>query len=135
MGLAALGLLAMICSVSPALARAPLGRSGDAARGEVLFRKRCTGCHALAADKEGPRLGDVYGRKAGSVPGFPYSDALKGASFTWDDARLDQWLSDTESLIANNDMAFRVPSAEERADLLAFLRASAEKKASPRPTD
>lgn len=98
---------------------------GDAARGKVLFEKRCTGCHSLDQDKEGPRLRTVFGRKAGTVPSFSYSDAFKGAQFTWNDALLDKWLTDTESVLANNDMAFRVPSAEERADIIAFLHSSA----------
>ncbi len=46
---------------------------GDAAQGKLVFERRCTGCHALDADREGPRLGNVYGRKAGSVAGFQYS--------------------------------------------------------------
>jgi len=95
---------------------------GDAERGKTLFEKRCTGCHSLDQNKEGPHLRDVYGRKAGTVADFQYSDGLKAAQWTWDDALLDKWLTDTESVIPNNDMAFRVPSAEERADIIAFLR-------------
>ncbi|MBV9264870.1 MAG: c-type cytochrome [Acidobacteriaceae bacterium] len=100
---------------------------GDPANGKVLFEKRCTGCHALDTDKEGPRLRGVYGRKAGSVPGFVYSDALKAANFTWDAAGLDKWLTDTESVVPNNDMSFHVPKAEERADIIEYLRVSSGK--------
>ena len=135
LGLAALALGTLVCSVSPALARAPEERTGDPVRGAALFEKRCTGCHALDQNKEGPRLGDVYGRKAGAVPGFPYSEALKSSSITWDTARLDRWLTDTETVIPNNDMDFRVPSGEERADLVAFLRATAQRKGGPGSTD
>ena len=49
---------------------AALDGVGDAARGKIVFEKRCTGCHAMDADREGPRLGGVFGRKAGSVAGF-----------------------------------------------------------------
>ncbi|HEY6490659.1 MAG: c-type cytochrome [Terracidiphilus sp.] len=103
-------------------------RAGDAVRGKMLFEKRCTGCHGLDQDKEGPRLRRVYGRKAGTVEGFPYSDALKGAQFAWKDAQLEEWLTDTESVLKNNNMEFHVPSAEERADIVAFLRDAAEEK-------
>lgn len=100
------------------------GVTGDAVRGKTLFEKRCTGCHSLEQDKEGPRLRDVYGRRAGTVAGFPYSDALKGAQFTWDAATLDKWLTDTESVVPNNDMSFHVPKASERADIIRFLQIS-----------
>ncbi len=98
--------------------------TGDAERGKALFAKRCTGCHSLDQDKEGPRLKNVYGRKAGSIDGFSYSDALKAASVTWNEETLDQWLTDTESVVPNNDMSFHVPKAEERADIIRFLRVS-----------
>jgi len=110
----------------PQINRAAAQQRGDAVRGKVLFEKRCTGCHSLDQSKEGPHLRDVYGRKAGTASGFDYSDALKAAHLTWDDALLDKWLTDTESVIPNNDMAFRVPSAEERADIIAFLRSTAQ---------
>lgn len=109
----------------PRISRATDKPQGDAAQGKVLFEKRCTGCHSLDQDKEGPRLRTVYGRKAGTVPSFQYSDAFKNAQFNWNDALLDKWLTNTESVLPNNDMEFRVPSAEERADIIAFLRSSA----------
>ena len=96
----------------------------DPTRGKDLFEKRCGGCHALDADKEGPRLRNVYGRKAGSIPSFKYSDALKGAQFTWDQNLLDKWLTNTESVISDNDMDFHVPKADERADIIEYLRVS-----------
>jgi cytochrome c len=105
--------------------------AGDAANGKALFEKRCTGCHALDSNKEGPRLHDVYGRKAGSVSGFQYSDALKSANFTWDATQLDKWLTDTESLVPNNDMSFHVPKAQERADIIEYLRVSSGECALP----
>jgi cytochrome c len=109
----------------PRMSRAMDSQHGDAAHGKVLFEKRCTGCHSLDQDKEGPRLRTVYGRKAGTVPSFQYSDAFKKAQFAWNDALLDKWLTDTESVLPDNDMSFRVPSAEERADIIAFLHSNA----------
>jgi cytochrome c len=98
------------------------GWTQTAARGQELFEKRCTGCHALDRDKEGPRLAGVYGRVSGSVPSFHYSDALKNARVTWDAAALDKWLTDTESLVPDNDMAFHVDSALERSEIIAYLK-------------
>ena len=98
------------------------GGAPDAERGKELFEKRCTGCHALDSDKEGPRLRGVYGRKSGTVGSFSYSEALKKAGVVWDAVSLNQWLTDTEKLVPNNDMAFRVAKADERSDIIAYLK-------------
>ena len=95
--------------------------------GKALFEKRCGGCHALDRDKEGPRLGGVYGRKAGTIDSFQYSDALKNSKVTWSDTTLDRWLTDTEKLVPNNDMSFHVESADERAAIIAYLKGSSGK--------
>jgi cytochrome c len=96
--------------------------AGDPARGRDLFGRRCTGCHALDADREGPRLRGVYGRRAGTVPDFGYSSALRNSGVTWSDATLERWLSDTDALVPGNAMEFFVPLARERSDLIAFLK-------------
>jgi len=101
--------------------------AGNPIRGKELFEKRCGGCHSLDVDKEGPHLRGVYGRKAGSVPSFKYSDALKAARFSWDAASLDRWLTETESVVPDNDMDFHVPKADERADIIEFLRVMSQK--------
>jgi cytochrome c len=96
--------------------------TGDTDHGKQLFEKRCTGCHSLDQDKEGPHLRGVHGRQAGKLSSFRYSAALQSAHVTWDDASLDKWLTDTDSLIADNDMAYRVPKADERADISRYLK-------------
>jgi cytochrome c len=116
-GLCACVALLIALLVFPYLSHA----TGDADRGKQLFEKRCTGCHSLDQDKEGPRLRGVYGRQAGKISSFKYSTALQSAHVTWDDDSLDKWLTDTDSLIADNDMAYRVPKADERADIIRFL--------------
>lgn len=90
--------------------------------GRDTFEKRCTGCHALDKIKVGPPLRGVYGRNAGKDPQFSYSDAVKNASVTWDETTLDRWLTDTESVIPDNDMTFRLNDATERANIIAYLR-------------
>ena len=95
---------------------------GDATRGGAVFEKRCMGCHALEADREGPRLAGVYGRKAGGVAGFGYSAALKNSGLTWDEATLERWLSDPDMVVPQNNMGFSVAKAEERRDLIAYLK-------------
>jgi len=94
----------------------------DAERGRDAFEKRCTGCHALDKTKFGPPLRGVYGRNAGKAPQFTYSDVMKNSSVRWDESTLDRWLTDTESVIPGNDMAFRLNDPGERAKIIAYLR-------------
>jgi cytochrome c len=99
----------------------PVG-TGDAIRGKAVFERRCTGCHALNADREGPRLSGVYGRKAGSVAGFDYSAGLKNLGITWTDATLQKWLTDPDLVVKDNKMSISVPKAQDRLDIIAFLK-------------
>jgi cytochrome c len=92
------------------------------ADGKALFEKRCGGCHALDRDKEGPRLGGVYGRTAGGIASFQYSDALRKSGIKWTEQTLDKWLTNTEELVPNNDMTFHVEKPDERAAIIAFLK-------------
>ncbi len=104
------------------LAGAISGQPQSRPEGKALFEKRCGGCHALDRDKEGPRLGGVYGRIAGSVDSFQYSDALKNSKIKWAEDTLDKWLTDTEKLVPNNDMTFHVEKADERREIIAYLK-------------
>lgn len=99
----------------------------SAAAGKELFDKRCGGCHALDRDKEGPRLGGVYGRTAGAVDTFEYSAALRQSHVVWNETALDKWLAGPESLVPGNDMAFRVEKAEERRAIIAYLKESSRR--------
>ena len=116
-GVALAVLLLGVSSVLPFPAEAQSGQDGQA-----LFERRCSGCHALDADHEGPRLRGVVGRAAGSVKTFQYSEALKNAKHIWNEANLDKWLTDTESVVPDNDMSFQVPKAEERAAIILYLK-------------
>ena len=126
--------LTVVASLSPMLAVMMAARSfqeavqpADTVKGKAEFQRRCTGCHALDRDKEGPRLGGVYGRKAGSVAGFTYSDALRGSGVVWDQTTLDRWLTDPETIAPGNDMGFRVTDAEERTLIVRYLQVASGK--------
>jgi cytochrome c len=56
------------------------------------------------------------------VTTFKYSEALQKAKVTWDEVELDKWLTDTESIVPDNDMGFRVPKQEERTAVIAYLK-------------
>ncbi|AEE67295.1 cytochrome c [Bordetella pertussis] len=107
---------------APSAARAA---APDPVRGEQVYA-RCLACHALAYDRVGPRHCGLLGRKAGSVPGFAYTQAMKDSGLTWDAATLDRFLADPLKTVPGTAMTYAgVPDAGERADLIAYLRAAA----------
>jgi cytochrome c len=104
-----------------------VGRAQTAETGKGLFERRCGGCHALDRDKEGPRLRGVYGRLAGSVDSFQYSEGLKKSKITWTDETLDKWLADTEKVVPGNDMTFHIEKPDERREIIAYLKMNPRK--------
>lgn len=100
----------------------------DAARGQQLWESRCFGCHALDADRVGPRHRGVVGRKAGTVPGFAYSPAVQRSGIEWTTAMLDAWLADPQGLVPGQRMNVRVAASEDRADIIAFLARESAKR-------
>jgi cytochrome c len=97
------------------------------ANGQALFERRCGGCHAIDRDKEGPRLGGVYGRTAGTVATFQYSDALRKSGIRWNTDSLEKWLTDPERMVPDNNMTFHVESAAERQEIIAWLKQTSRK--------
>lgn len=90
--------------------------------GKDLFERRCSGCHNLDKNREGPRLRGVYGRKAASLSDFEYSESLKQLAVHWDDTTLDRWLTDPDAMAPGTDMAFHVGDAADRQALIAYLK-------------
>ena len=97
-------------------------QTGDFVRGKSVFERKCTGCHSLDSDHEGPRLRGVYGRKAGTVPGFGYSTALKSSGVVWDNVTIERWIRDSDAMVPQSSMDFSVPKVQDRADIIAYLR-------------
>ncbi len=113
MGLA--GALAL-CAAAPAAA------AGDARRGEQAYG-RCLACHALAYDRVGPRHCGLLGRRAGSVPGFEYSAAMKRAGITWDEKTLERFLADPRATVRGTTMTYDgITDLRDRLDLIAYLK-------------
>jgi cytochrome c len=115
--------LAAAMALASALAVAPgVARAADAVRGEQLYA-RCAACHALASDRVGPRHCGLLGRRAGSVPGFSYTDAMKNSKLIWDDKTLDRFLAKPMAVVPGTSMTYDgVPDSQDRADLIAWLR-------------
>lgn len=94
----------------------------DAVNGKVLYDSRCTGCHSVDQNRVGPAHFGVFGRRAGLAVGYDYSPALKKSKVVWSAKTLDQWLAGPERLIPGQKMGYSVTEAQDRADLIEYLK-------------
>ncbi|MGA2126801.1 MAG: cytochrome c family protein [Xanthobacteraceae bacterium] len=113
-------LVALIMALGVANSRQSVA-AGDAGRGEELYQG-CMDCHSLDSNDVGPKHRDVFGRRAGSVADYRYSAALKSAGVVWNEDTLDKWLTNPDALVPGTKMYYLVPSPQDRADLIAFLK-------------
>lgn len=95
--------------------------------GAILYKSKCAACHSLASNKIGPAHKGVYGRKAGSAPGYVYSDALKKSGIVWTDANLDRWLQGPQNMVKGSKMFLAVPDPAQRKAIIAYLKSSEAK--------
>lgn len=95
---------------------------GDPNAGEEIYA-RCLACHALAYDRTGPRHCGLFGRRAGSVKGFAYSDAMKRSKLVWNEKTLDRFLASPLTAVPGTAMGYAgVSDRKERGNLIAYLR-------------
>jgi cytochrome c len=97
--------------------------SGDSVHGKAVYARECTGCHAVNDTLVGPKHCGVFGRRAGTVPGFAYSDAMKQAGFVWDVQHLNDFLTSPITYLNGTNMGYAgLDSPQDRADVIAYLR-------------
>lgn len=122
---AACAALASLAAVQPAFAEDAM-----VAAGKLFFGQRCQICHnpAAAGGKTyGPPLTGVVGRKAGSVEGFGYSDALRNSGIVWTEASLKAWMEDNDGMLPGTRM--RHVGVEDKAEqemIVAYLKSLAQ---------
>ena len=125
----AIGLIAMqpaeTAMAQPAADNVP----GPAAlqRGEQVYT-RCAACHAIETNRTGPQHCGLFGRRAGTAPGFDaYSKAMRESKIVWNERRLDAFLENPNQVVPQTTMTYSgVKDARERADLIAWLRQAAK---------
>ena len=99
--------------------------TGDYEAGKTLFAQ-CAACHTTTKggpNMTGPNLYGVFGRKAGSAPGFSYSDGLAALNQVWDAPKIDAWISNPRGVVPDTHMTFvGMKDAKNRIDTIAYLR-------------
>ncbi|WP_343713499.1 cytochrome c family protein [Inquilinus sp.] len=119
-----LSLVAAVAALALPMAVHAQDAAGDAAKGKQVFAK-CQACHSVEAgtNKLGPSLHGVVGRTSGTLEGFNYSQAMKDAHLTWDEATLDKYLSGPKALVPGTKMVFPgLPKEEDRLNVIAYLK-------------
>ena len=109
--------------------------AGDVVHGRQVFKK-CQACHSMQPGKNmlGPSLAGIVGTKAGEVPHYSFSPAMKKSGLTWTPEKLDAYLADPQKVVPGNKMPFPgLKTAEDRTDVIAFL-AGAGKGAAKAPS-
>lgn len=117
---------ALLIAVSLAVVAAPgSGHAQDAAAGEKVYAQ-CRACHQIgptAKNAVGPLHNGLFGRKAGSVPGYAYSAANKDSGLTWDEATFREYIKDPKAKIPGTKMVFPGIKEEQKVtDLIAFIK-------------
>ena len=100
--------------------------SGDDAEGKAVFKKYCGTCHTSekgGGKRQGPNLFGIVGRKAGTLPGFTYSEALRENKdgITWTRETLDRWLTDPQAFIPGVVMPYQQADPAIRQRVIDYL--------------
>jgi cytochrome c len=108
------------------LADLPAAYQGaDLDNGQAKFAI-CKTCHNVTqggGSMTGPDLYAVFGRKAGTSPGFAYSDGLKALGITWDAQTIDKWIANPHAMVPGTKMTYiGMANAKDRTDLVAYLK-------------
>lgn len=114
--------------------------AGEMSNGERQFVRKCSICHSLDSEvnrQAGPPLGGVFGRSAGSVEGYNYSPALTGTELVWDDKTINALFDiGPDELTPGSKMPMqRITDAQDRIDLVEYLRKATDPDAQKAITD
>lgn len=110
-------------ALTPAAASTPAAPAAKIAVAAPASFAICRACHSVEAGKNGvgPTLFAIVGSKAGEVPGYAFSPALKNSGITWDRAALDTWLKSPMKMVPGTKMVMAVPDAGKRKEIIDYL--------------
>ena len=98
----------------------------EVASEQQVFNNACRTCHTIKEgdNRQGPNLYKIIGRKAGSLPDYNYSSAMKGAGFVWDEEKLEHFITSPDEVVPGNNMKpySGLASADDRKKVIAFLK-------------
>ncbi len=115
------------------LALATIARTAYAVEDGAAIYDRCRACHTIEANGTGPRHCGLFGRMAGTEPGFAYSPAMRVSRIRWNKQTLDQFLAAPTKLVPGTLMTYAgVPDAAERKRLIVYLESASKKPTSCR---
>ena len=121
--ISALSGMACMLSSPSALPQASQGMEGDS--GRLAFNNACRTCHMVREgdNRLGPNLYKIVGRKAGSLPDYAFSSAMKEAGFVWDEEKLDRFIANPDQVVPGNSMKpyGGLSSSDDRKKIIAFL--------------
>jgi cytochrome c len=127
-GMASSGMACLLLS-SSASSQAPVTQGSDGAASQQVFNNACRTCHTIkdGDNRQGPHLHKIIGRKAGSLPDYGYSSAMKEAGFVWDADKLERFMANPDAVVSGNSMKpfSGLASADDRAKIVAFLQSAA----------
>jgi cytochrome c len=115
----------LVCSAALVVVMATTVTAADVDNGKAIFNK-CRACHQVGENAKnlvGPKLNGLFGRKAGSIEGFAYSEANKNSGITWDEATFREYIKNPRGKIPGTKMVFAgIPDDQDIDDLIAFLK-------------
>lgn len=111
----------LLMTASIAMAQSSNSTAGSAIKGKEIYDARCSACHSVEDNRVGPMHQGVFGRKAGSVKSYRYSDALNKSKVVWSRDTLTAWLANPEMLIPGQRMGYAMDNAQDREDVVAYL--------------
>ena len=113
--------LLLLMTTTLATAQSSTNAAGNAITGKEIYDARCSACHSIDDNRVGPMHMGVFGRKAGSVKSYRYSDALGKSKIIWSRETLTAWLTSPEALIPGQRMGYAMDNAQDRENVVAYL--------------
>ena len=127
--IATLSGMAYMLSSHSSLSQESVSQAKEATSEQQVFNNACRTCHTIKEgdNRQGPNLYKIIGRKAGSLPDYNYSSAMKGAGFVWDKEKLERFIANPDEVVPGNNMKpyGGLASSDDRTRIVSFLQSVA----------